>query len=114
MRHRDENEFLWAAPRHEHDMWWHGPLSFVPRLLVVALLGRGTVWLVRRLSPMPPAGAVGAAGIPAAASFDPAVSELRMRYARGEVARDDYLSTMADLTGRDAAAEADTAHGPPA
>jgi uncharacterized membrane protein len=97
----DGNSFWWEAPRHAHDAWWHGPLTFIVILLVVALLIAGVVWLVRRLSVGTTATGVAAGGSAAiaAAGVDPAVAALRMRYARGEVTRDDYLDAMADLIG---------------
>ena len=44
-----------------------------------------------------PAGALAVAGAPAAG--DPAVAALRMRYARGEVSREDFQNAIRDLTG---------------
>lgn len=63
----------------------------VPLLFLAVLVGFG-IWMVLRLGqrPVAPAG-------PAAASLDPALAELRLRYARGEVDRDQYLRLAADL-----------------
>ena len=44
-------------------------------------------------------GAAPAATPTAAKPADPALAELRLRYARGEVERDDYLQRVADLGG---------------
>ena len=44
----------------------------------------------------------------AALAADPAVATLRMRYAKGEVSREDFRHALADLTG----ADADTAGWP--
>ena len=58
------------------------------------------MWLVRRLTP-----AVAQAAVPAAATapvslaVDPAVATVRMRYAKGEISRDDFRHVMEDLTG---------------
>jgi uncharacterized membrane protein len=98
MEHGHDNDFSWQeGARHAHEGWWGGPLSFVALLLFMALLVAGVIWLVRRLAP---AHALGAA--PAAVAPDSAVTTLRMRYARGEVSRDDFQHTLADLTGSDA------------
>jgi hypothetical protein len=103
MRHGDGNGYFWEAPRHAHDAWWHGPLTFIVIVLVIGLLVAGVVWLVRRWSLGASSTTVavggGAAALPGAPPGDPAVAALRLRYAQGEVAREDYLSGMADLTG---------------
>jgi uncharacterized membrane protein len=99
--HRPGNGFYWQeGARHAHHEWWHGPLHAVLLLLLVALLVVGVVWIVRRLSPAPPTLAAAPAAAPlAATATDPAVVTLRMRYAKGEVSREDFLHTMDDLTG---------------
>jgi uncharacterized membrane protein len=111
MEHGHGNGFYWQeGAGRAHDGWSGGPLHFIVLLLLLALLVGGVVWLVRRLAP-----AAGAAVVPAAApaavaapAADPAVAALRMRYARGEVSREDFQNALADLTG----AEADTAVWP--
>jgi uncharacterized membrane protein len=109
MEHGHGNEFSWQeGARQAHEGWWGGPLHVVAMLLFLALLVAGIVWLVRRLAPSTVQGvapAVMPAVMPAA---DPAVATLRMRYARGEVSRDEFQHTLADLT----AADADTAAWP--
>jgi uncharacterized membrane protein len=98
MEHGHGNDFYWQeGARHAHAGWWGGPLHFVALLLLLALLVAGVVWLVRRLAPAHPV-----AVAPAAVAPDPAVTTLRMRYARGEVSRDDFQHTLADLTDSDA------------
>jgi uncharacterized membrane protein len=105
MEHRHGNEFYWQeGVRHAHEGWWAGPLHFVALLLLLALLVAGVVWLVRRLAPAPAQAVVPAAGPAAALTGDPAVATLRMRYARGEVSREDFQHTLADLTGADTGA----------
>ena len=104
------NDFFFQdGPYHGHDEWWHGPLHALFLLLFVALLVLAAIWLVRHLSPaaaqaaapaVVPAGAV--AGT--AAADDPAVATLRMRYAKGEVSREDYRNAIEDLTGEAPAA----------
>jgi uncharacterized membrane protein len=99
------DDFFWhEGARHAHDGWWSGPLHAIVFLLLLALLVAGFIWLVRRLS----AGAATQAAVPAAMPTaalvaDPAVAALRMRYARGEVSRDDFQHAMEDLTGAAAA-----------
>jgi uncharacterized membrane protein len=105
MNHRQGGDFPWQdGPRYAHDAWWYGPLHVVLLLLLIALLVVGVVWLVRRLQ-------IGSAAVPAVAAgttaalpvagpaADPALAALRLRYARGEVSRDDYLQAIEDLTG---------------
>jgi hypothetical protein len=43
--------------------------------------------------------AVPAAVLAGGPAHDPAVATLRMRYAKGEVSRDDFQNAIADLTG---------------
>ena len=98
--------------QHPHHEWWWGPLHALVVLAVVALLVIGVVWLVRRFAQAAPTAAAAApvgVGPPMQVS-DPAVAELRLRYARGEIERDAYLQSFADLTGR---AEAWPGQGPP-
>ncbi len=104
MDHGDGNDFYWhEGARHAHDGWWGGPLHAVALLLLLALLVGGVVWLVRRYSPAVATQAAVPAPVPAVPAVgitsDPAVEALRMRYARGEVSREDYQHTMEDLTG---------------
>jgi uncharacterized membrane protein len=98
---RHGNDFYWQqGAHHAHDGWWSGPLHAIIVLLLLALLVAGVVWLVRRLSPAVATQAAVSAAAPAAAmAADPAVAALRMRYARGEVSRDDFQHAMEDLTG---------------
>jgi putative membrane protein len=62
-------------------------LWVVLALIVLALVVALSVWLVR----------IG--GGPADPSADAACRDLDLRYARGEVDRDDYLQRRADLEG---------------
>lgn len=116
------------------DAWWESALHAMLVLAVVALIVVGIIWLVRRLSaPGGPLATSPAAATPALATGatapataavaradDGAIAALRLRYARGEVDRDTYLTTFADLTGRAepwpgdrSASEAPTVVGPP-
>jgi putative membrane protein len=75
-----------------HDAWW-GFLHLLPLVLLLVLIGVG-VWAVLRYSSRP----VVAAGAGAVAPpRDAAVEELRIRYARGELGRDDFAQRMRDL-----------------
>ena len=97
------NQFFFQdGPYHGHDAWWTAPLHALFVLLLVALLVIGVIWLVRRLSPVTAAAtapAVAPALVGGAAATDPAVATLRMRYAKGEVSREDYQNAIQDLTG---------------
>lgn len=101
MDHGPGNEPYWhEGTRHVQDDWWGGPLHLIFAVLLLALLVAGAVWLVRRLSPGVTQAAVPAvAGASASPAVDPAVATLRMRYAKGEISRDDFQHVMEDLTG---------------
>jgi uncharacterized membrane protein len=86
--------FYWQeGARHAHDSWWGGPFHAIVFILLLILVVGGVVWLVRRLAPaaMTQPAVTGAA--------DPAVTALRLRYAKGEVSRDDFRAAIEDLTG---------------
>ncbi len=105
MDHGPGRDFDWQdSAHHAHDDWWGGPLHLIFFILFLALLVAGAVLLVRRLSPGVAQAAVPAvAGAPASLAADPAVATLRMRYANGEVSREDFQHAMEDLTGAAAA-----------
>ncbi|MFN8223582.1 MAG: SHOCT domain-containing protein [Gaiellales bacterium] len=85
------------AARHGHDGWWGGPLHAVFFLLFLGLLIAAVLWFARRLTlPSATAPTLASAGAP---TPDPAVATLRMRYAKGEVSREDFQHALADLTG---------------
>ena len=67
-------------------------LATVLRFTVWVLLILAVLWVVREIIR-----AVHAARRPVHPPHNPALAELEMRYARGEVTRDDYLSRRADL-----------------
>jgi putative membrane protein len=76
-----------------HDAWW-GFLHLLPFVLLLVLIGVG-IWAVLRYSSYPVVAAgAGAVGAP---PRDAAVEELRIRYARGELGRDDFAQRMRDL-----------------
>jgi len=79
-----------------HSAWW-APLQWLlPMLILVAVVGL-VVWLIVRSSRQP------AAAMPGAATFAPrpdaALEQTRMRYAQGEIDRDQYLQITRDLSG---------------
>jgi uncharacterized membrane protein len=83
------------------DAWWAGPLHLLPLLLLAVLIGV-LVWGVLRLTAerSPMLARVGASDRPQGPPpRDQALEELRVRYARGEVDRADYLARSADLGG---------------
>lgn len=91
---------------------WFG---IVPLLLFAVLIGV-IVWAVIRLTREGGATAlVGGGGMsasmPVAARPDGALEELRLRYARGEMAREDYTQRLMDLGG--GPAERGAAAAPP-
>jgi putative membrane protein len=97
------------GPYVQHDAWWQGGLHLLPLLLLVVLIGV-IVWGVLRLSStgaLAIAGAGSRPGTPATPAgppprdeaHDQAVQELRVRYARGELDRTDFLERSADLGG---------------
>jgi putative membrane protein len=75
-----------------HDLVW---------LLIVVVIVIGT-WLVIRAvlnRPAPPRPPYGAPP-PRWTAANPALHELDLRYARGEIDRDEYLQRRADLSGQ--------------
>lgn len=77
---------------------WFG---FLP-LLVIAVLVGVIVWAVIRLTRESGGAAVAAGPAPVAMRADAALEELRLRYARGEMTREDYGERLQDLTGANA------------
>ena len=75
-----------------HDAWW-GFFHLLPIVLFLVAVGVA-IWAVLRFTPRPAVGAI-------APGRDPAVEELRIRYARGELARDDFAQRMRDLGSPD-------------
>ena len=77
-------------------------------LLVVVAVAAATVlivWLIVRRRPVPSSGSAPYGAPPApygttvAPHADPALEQARLRYARGEVSREEYLRIVADLGG---------------
>ena len=95
------NDFPWReGARHAHDGVWGGPLHLIVILLLVGLVVLAVVWLLGRRSSGVAAATALPGGTPTAGLVaDPAVAALRMRYASGEVSREDFRNGMEDLTG---------------
>jgi putative membrane protein len=82
----------------QHDTWWQGGFHLLPLLLFAIFIGV-LVWGILRLSSP---GAFASAMMPAGPmppTRDQALEELRVRYARGELDRNDFLERSADLGG---------------
>jgi uncharacterized membrane protein len=75
---------------------WQHLLGLLIVAAIVALMVFVLLRLYRRWQPAT-AAVAGPSGT-AVAAMDPALTELRLRYARGEVSRDDFLRISADLT----------------
>jgi len=86
------------GPRTMYHGWWPGIVGdLVPLLFLVALLVFG-IWAVRRISEQNRMHAAGA-GVGMPAVLDGALEELRLRYARGDLDRDEYAQRFRDLGG---------------
>jgi putative membrane protein len=94
-------------PYVHHDAWW-GFFHLLPIVLFLVAIGVA-VWAVLRFSSRPvlSGGAAAAVAAPprdaavAPPARDLAVEELRIRYARGELGRDDFAQRMRDLGSHD-------------
>jgi putative membrane protein len=81
---------------HRYQDGWHdGGVAFgwLHLLLLLALIG-AVVFVVMMLLRMRQPGVIAP---PSAPRVDQALAELRLRYARGEIDRDDYLRRAVDL-----------------
>ena len=103
MDHGQGHEFYWQeGARHAHEDWWSrqtATSSFSFSSWHCSLpeqcgsCGGCSPGVAQATAPA-------MAGAPSAAlPADPAIAALRMRYAKGEVSRDDFQHTMDDLTG---------------
>ena len=86
----------WQGPGVEHHGAWWGILHLLPFVMLLVLIGVG-IWAVLRITSRPVALSAGAPLPPR----DTALEELRIRYARGELEREDYAQRMRDLGGAD-------------
>jgi len=83
---------------HDFGGYNHPLLRLVILMLIVAGIAALTAFLITRFSkrhapPPPPMGRHPMAGP------DPALEHARVRYARGEMSREEYLQVVSDLTG---------------
>jgi len=83
------------GPGYGYSAWYQFLQLLVPLLVFGALIGL-LVWAVMRLTrerpPAPP-------GRPMVPPPDAALAEVRMRYARGEIGRDEFVRVSQDLGG---------------
>ena len=82
-----------------HDVWWSGPAHLLPLLLFAILVGV-IVWGVLRLTAQRTSALAGVGPVgppPAVPPRDHAQEELRVRYARGDIDRTEYLERATDL-----------------
>jgi len=84
----------WGPYVHQ-DAWWQSGFHLLPLLLFVIFIGV-LVWGVLRMSSQGAFTRAMPAGPP---PRDQALDELRVRYARGELDRRDFLERSADLGG---------------
>jgi uncharacterized membrane protein len=80
-----------------HHGWWWGWGGILPSFLLLVLIGV-TIWAVFRITarPVPAAGP----GLSAPAGRrDQALEEVRLRYARGEMTREEFVQRSRDLGG---------------
>jgi putative membrane protein len=77
----------------DHGGWWF--FGLVPILLMLVLIAVA-VWAVLRVTGRSPA--IVAAPGPAART-DPALEEVRLRYSRGEINREEFVQRSRDLGG---------------
>ncbi len=90
------NHMVPVVDRGFHPGWWHFG-GLVLMLLFLILVGVA-VWALVRSTRQPP---LAAAAPPALAGQparqDPALEEVRLRYARGEIPRDEFVRRSRDL-----------------
>jgi putative membrane protein len=85
-------------------LWWESLLH----VLVFAAVAGLVIFLIVRLThdhrhhghPVAWSHTTPAMSPPAPPPVDPALNEARLRYARGELTRDDFLRVVTDLTGQ--------------
>ena len=81
-----------------HGWWWEFWTHFITLLFFVALIAL-VVWAVVRVSGRTVVPAVVPAGFAPASRMDPALEEVRLRYARGEMSREEFVQRSQDLGG---------------
>lgn len=88
----------------EGHSWWGLWGGFLPLLLILTLVA---VWALARNMRGGPAVQTPEAALPLTRT-DSALEEARLRYARGEIRRDEFLGLSRDLQGDEAAEEQDS------
>jgi putative membrane protein len=97
---------LGPGGRFVHHGWWWGFWGhLIPFVLFLLLIGL-VVWAVLRISGRGFAPAAGSSGFAPVMARDPALEEVRLRYARGEMSREEFVQRSWDLGGRAADARA--------
>jgi putative membrane protein len=88
-----------AGPFFFHHSWWWGFWAhFIAFLFFLALIAL-VVWVVVRITSRPQGGAMVPVGRAPALHRDPALEEVRLRYARGEMSREEFVQRSGDLGG---------------
>ncbi len=82
-----------------HHPWWQGFLGTLMPLLLLLGLAALVVWAVLRVSDRRPPASLSPPPWPARPA-DNALEHARLRYARGEMSRDEFLQISSDLQGR--------------
>jgi putative membrane protein len=95
---------------HIHRGWWGVGHPFVALLMFLIVIGL-IVWAVLYVTSHRASPAAAPAGPP---PRDPALEELRIRYARGEMAREEFVERSHDLGGGPPAGFEPPAAPPPA
>jgi uncharacterized membrane protein len=80
--------------RFGHDGWWWWTGTLLPFLFFLILIGVG-IWAIVRFTSRVPA----PAGPALPTHADQALAEVRLRYARGEIDREEFVRRSHDLGG---------------
>ena len=106
------NDYMRSAFERGGSPWWEWASWLVPMLLVAILVGVA-IWLVMRAKR--PAVVAGPRAIVTnePPAVDPAVEAARVRYARGEIGRDQFLRLSGDLGYRTTEPVPPAPSGPP-
>jgi putative membrane protein len=83
-----------------HHPWWQGLLGTLLPLLLLLGLAALVVWAVLRVSDRRPPAALTSPPPWPARPADNALELARLRYARGEMSREEFLQVSSDLQGR--------------
>jgi len=75
----------------------HPVVGILFLILVVALLVLGVILLVRMLRHPPGRTTLSQSGTPSGSTIDPALNELRIRYARGDIDWNEYAQRASNL-----------------